>query len=136
MAARVRVVQVPEVDRRELQRRVRDKGAPARVVERARIVLLAADGCQETDRRDGRLCRADGDHLAAPLHRARLGRPGGSAAAGQTVAAARVAAQSGAEVALTEPPTALEAAPWSPRLLAAARTGGGTSISYVPVAGI
>jgi transposase len=35
---------VPEADRRELQRRARDKGAPARVVERARIVLLAADG--------------------------------------------------------------------------------------------
>src|SRR3954463_13654799 len=43
MAAHVRTVQVPEADRRELQRRVRDKGAPARVVERARIVLLAAD---------------------------------------------------------------------------------------------
>ncbi|MGK5114444.1 helix-turn-helix domain-containing protein [Geodermatophilus sp. CPCC 205506] len=36
-------MQVPEVDRRELQRRARDRGAPARVVERARIVLLAAD---------------------------------------------------------------------------------------------
>src|ERR687896_19860 len=44
MAAHVRVVQVPDADRRELQRRARDKGAPARVVERARIVLLAADG--------------------------------------------------------------------------------------------
>src|SRR3954462_11196472 len=44
MAAHARVVQVPEADRRELQRRARDKGAPAREVERARIVLLAADG--------------------------------------------------------------------------------------------
>src|SRR3954451_21994845 len=43
MAAHVRTVQVPEADRRELERRARDKGAPARVVERARIVLLAAD---------------------------------------------------------------------------------------------
>src|SRR3954447_9513240 len=43
MAAHVRAVDVPEVDRRELERRVRDKGAPAREVERARIVLLAAD---------------------------------------------------------------------------------------------
>src|SRR3954451_21642970 len=43
MAAHVRTVQVPEADRRELQRRVRDKGGPAREVERARIVLLAAD---------------------------------------------------------------------------------------------
>src|SRR4051794_12197703 len=43
MAAHVRTVQVAEADRRELQRRVRDKGAPAREVERARIVLLAAE---------------------------------------------------------------------------------------------
>src|SRR4051794_41851808 len=43
MAAHVRTVEVPDADRRELQRRVRDKGAPAREVERARIVLLAAD---------------------------------------------------------------------------------------------
>jgi transposase len=44
MAAQVRTVEVPDADRRELQRRVRDKGAPAREVERVRIVLLAADG--------------------------------------------------------------------------------------------
>ena len=44
MAAHVRVVEVPDADRRELERRVRDKGAPAREVERARIVLLAAEG--------------------------------------------------------------------------------------------
>ena len=44
MAAHVRVVEVPDADRRELERRARDKGAPAREVERARIVLLAADG--------------------------------------------------------------------------------------------
>src|SRR4051812_49860348 len=43
MAAHVQMVDVPDADRRVLQRRVRDKGAPARVVERARIVLLAAD---------------------------------------------------------------------------------------------
>ena len=44
MAARVRTVEIPEVARRELQRRARSKGAPARVVERARIALLAAEG--------------------------------------------------------------------------------------------
>ena len=43
MAAHVRTVEVPEADRRELQRRARSKGAPARVVVRARIVLLAGD---------------------------------------------------------------------------------------------
>jgi hypothetical protein len=44
MAAHVRTVEIPEADRRKLKRRARSKGAPARVVERARIVLLAGDG--------------------------------------------------------------------------------------------
>jgi hypothetical protein len=44
MAAHVRTVEIPEANRRELQRRARKKGAPARVVERARIVLLFGDG--------------------------------------------------------------------------------------------
>ena len=44
MANRVRVLTVPDADRAKLERRVRDRGAPARVAERARIVLLAADG--------------------------------------------------------------------------------------------
>ena len=44
MPNRVRVLAVPDADRAELERRARSKGAPARVVERARIVLLAADG--------------------------------------------------------------------------------------------
>src|SRR4051794_25860921 len=43
MAAHMRTVQVPEADRRELQRRAGTR-APAREVERARIVLLAAEG--------------------------------------------------------------------------------------------
>ena len=44
MPNRVRVLIVPDAERAELERRARSKGAPARVVERARIVLLAADG--------------------------------------------------------------------------------------------
>jgi transposase len=44
MPNRVRVLTVPDADRAELERRARSKGAPARVVERARIVLLAAEG--------------------------------------------------------------------------------------------
>src|SRR5580704_16241185 len=44
MPNRVRVLTVPDADRAELERRARAKGAPARVAERARIVLLAADG--------------------------------------------------------------------------------------------
>src|ERR1700729_3780245 len=44
MPNRVRILTVPEADRVKLERRARDRGAPARVAERARIVLLAADG--------------------------------------------------------------------------------------------
>jgi transposase len=44
MPNRVRVLTVPDADRARLERRLRDRGAPARVAERARIVLLAADG--------------------------------------------------------------------------------------------
>src|SRR3954466_7481155 len=97
MAAHVRTVEVPDADRRELQRRVRDKGAPAREVERARIVLLAAEG-------------VPGKQIAAIVGCAEptvvtwrgryaergLARPGGPARAGQAGAAARGAAGSGA----------------------------------------
>ena len=44
MPNRVRVLTVPDNDRAELERRARDRAAPARVAERARIVQLAADG--------------------------------------------------------------------------------------------
>jgi transposase len=44
MAAHARTVEIPEADRRELKRRAQSKGALARVAERARIVLLAAEG--------------------------------------------------------------------------------------------
>ena len=44
MPNRVRILTVPDADRAELERRARDRGAPARVAERARIVLLAAEG--------------------------------------------------------------------------------------------
>jgi transposase len=44
MPNRVRVLTVPDGDRARLERRARDRAAPAREVERARIVLLAADG--------------------------------------------------------------------------------------------
>src|SRR5262249_56124817 len=44
MPNRVRVLTVPDADRAKLEPRARDRGAEARVAERARIVLLAADG--------------------------------------------------------------------------------------------
>ena len=44
MTNRIRIVSLSEPDRAELERRVRAKSAPARSVERARIVLLSAAG--------------------------------------------------------------------------------------------
>jgi transposase len=44
MPNRVRVLEIPESDRVVLERRVRDRGAPARDVQRARIVLLSSQG--------------------------------------------------------------------------------------------
>jgi hypothetical protein len=44
MLNRVRILEVPESDRVVLKRRIRDRGAPARDVQRARIVLLSAQG--------------------------------------------------------------------------------------------
>jgi hypothetical protein len=42
MPNRVRILTVSEADRVKLERQARDRGSPARVAERARIVLLAA----------------------------------------------------------------------------------------------
>jgi transposase len=44
MPNRVRILTVPDADRVKLERRARDRGAEARVAERARIVLLVAEG--------------------------------------------------------------------------------------------
>src|ERR671916_2262669 len=137
MAAHVRVVQVPDADRGELQRRARDKGAPARVVERARIVLLAAEevpgkqiaemvGCAE-----GTVVTWRGryaDHGLAGLED--LPRPGKPAQLPEELRD-RVL-----ELTLTEPPTRFGATHWSSRLLAAALAGEGTPISHATIARI
>src|SRR5258706_10451116 len=44
MPNRVRILTVADADRARLDRMARDRGAPARVSERARIVLLSAEG--------------------------------------------------------------------------------------------
>src|SRR4051812_18220945 len=137
MPAHVRTVEVAEADRRELQRRVRDKGAPARVVERARIVLLAADevpgkeiaaivGCAE-----GTVVTWRGryaEHGLAGLEDSP--RPGKPA---QLPEALRDRVL---ELTLTEPPDRFGATHWSTRLLATALTGEGTPISHATIARI
>src|SRR3954465_9983446 len=137
MAAHVRTVNVPEADRRELERRARNKGAPARQVERARIVLLAADGvpgkqiaamvgCAE-----GTVVTWRGRYaergLAGLKDRPRPGKPSPLPEALRD----RVL-----ELTLTEPPDRFGAAHWSSRLLAEALAGEGTPISHATVARI
>src|ERR671932_2281240 len=134
MAAHVRIVEVSDADRRELERRVRDKGAPAREVERARIVLLSAAGvpgkqiaatvgCAEptvvTWR--GRYAESGLAGLAD------LPRPGKPSPLPETLRD-RVL-----ELTLTAPPTRYGATHWSSRLLAAALAAEGTPISHVTI---
>src|SRR4051795_4663296 len=137
MAAHVRTVQVPEADRRELQRRVRDKSAPARQVERARIVLLAADGVPGKQMAaivgcaEGTVVTWRGRYaergLAGLKDRPRPGKPSPLPEALRD----RVL-----ELTLTEPPDQFGATQWSSRLLARALAGEGTPISHATVARI
>ncbi|WP_448639701.1 IS630 family transposase [Geodermatophilus sp. URMC 63] len=137
MPNRVRTVEVPEADRRELERRVRAKGAPAREVERARIVLLAAErvpgkqiaamvGCAEPTVVTWRRRYAERG-LAGLADEPRPGKPSPLPEALRD----RVL-----ELTLTEPPIQYGATHWSSRLLAAALAGEGTPISHATVARI
>src|SRR5919107_5415524 len=137
MAAHVRTVNVPETDRRELQRRARDKGAPAREVERARIVLLAADevpgkqiaaivGCAE-----GTVVTWRGRYAESGLAGLEdLPRPGKPSSLPEALRD-RVL-----ELTLTEPPVQFGATHWSSRLLAAALAAEGSPISHATIARI
>src|SRR3954464_8722419 len=127
MAAHVRTVEVPEADRRELQRRARSKGAPGPGVERARIVLLAADGmpgkqiaamvgCAEPtvvtwQRRYAESGLAGLEDLPRPGKPAQLPEELRDRVRGRTLA---------------EPPIQFGATHWSSRLLATALAGEGT----------
>jgi transposase len=137
MPAHVRTVEVPDADRRELERRVRVKSAPARVIERARIVLLAADevpgkqiasivGCAEPTVVTWRRRYAESG-LAGLEDHPRAGSPSPLPEALRD----RVL-----ELTLTEPPTRFGATHWSSRLLATALAEEGTPISHATVARI
>src|SRR3954452_988713 len=137
MAAHVRTVSVPEADRRELQRRARDRGAPAREVERGRIVLLVAHGGPGRQIAEV-VCWAEGTVgtwrggyaervLTGLADRPRSGKPSPLPEALRD----RVLT-----LTLTEPPTALGATHWSSRLLADALAAEGTPISHATIARI
>src|SRR4051794_20860709 len=126
MAALVRTVEIPEADRRELRRRSRSKGAPARVVERARIVLLAGDGVAGK-RIAATVGCAEPTVVTWRRRYAQRGLPGledhprpGAPSPLPEALRDRVL-----QLTLTEPPTALGATHWSSRLLAAALARGG-----------
>jgi transposase len=137
MVAHVRTVAISEVDRRELQRRSRAKGAPAREVERARIVLLSSQGvpgkqiaamvgCAEPTVATWRRRYAESG-LAGLEDLPRPGKPSPLPEALRD----RVL-----ELTLTAPPTSFGATHWSSRLLATALAAEGTPISHVTIARI
>src|SRR4051812_37449704 len=137
MAAHVRTVAIPDADRDELQRRGRSKGALARVVERARIVLMAGEGvpgkqiaarvgCAEPTVVTWRRRYAESG-LAGLEDLPRPGKPSPLPEALRD----RVLT-----LTLTEPPTALGATHWSSRLLADALGAEGTPISHATIARI
>jgi transposase len=137
MAAHVRAVELPESDRRELERRVRDKGAPARVVERARIVLLAAQGVPGTEIAALVGC-AEGTVVTWRGRYAERGLPGLTdlPRPGKPAQLPEALRDRVLELTLTEPPDQFGATHWSTRLLATALTGEGTPISHATIARI
>ncbi len=137
MAAHVRTVEVPEADRRELQRRARSKGAPAREVERARIVLLAADGMPGKQIAATVGC-AEPTVVTWRRRYAERGLPGlvDAPRPGKPSPLPEALRDRVLELTLTEPPTEVGATHWSSRLLAAALAAEGTPISHVTVARI
>src|SRR5215211_7739616 len=137
MAAHVRTVNIPEADRRELERRARDRGAPAREVERARIMLLAADGvpgkqiAEMVGCAEGTVVTWRGRYAERGLAGLEdLPRPGKPSPLPEALRD-RVL-----QLTLTEPPTQFGATHWSSRLLAAALAGEGTPISHATIARI
>src|SRR3954470_19099615 len=137
MAAHVRTVNVPEADRRELTRRARDRGAPARAGERARIVLLAADGVpgQQIAERVG--C-AEGTVVTWRGRYAERGLAGLAdlPRSGKPSPLPEALRDRVLTLTLTEPPTSLGATHWSSRLLADALAAEGTPISHATIARI
>src|SRR4051795_5011958 len=137
MAAHVRPVVIPEADRRELQRRARSKGAPAREVERARIVLLAGDGVPGKQIA-ARVGCAEPTVVTWRRRYAERGLPGleDHPRPGKPSPLPEALRDRVLQLTLTEPPDRFGATHWSSRLLAEALAGEGTPISHATVARI
>jgi len=135
MPNRVKVLTVTDAERVELTHRVRAKGAPAREVERARIVLLSAEGvpgkqiaarvgCAEPTVVMWRSRFAERG-LAGLVDAPRSGKP---ATIPQAVRDEILA------ITLTEPPVDLGITHWSSRLLADRLRRDGKPVSHATVA--
>ena len=132
MPNRVRVVEVSESDRGVLERRVRDRGAPARDVQRARIVLLSAQGLTGPEIAERVGCteptvvlwrhRFAAEGLAGLGDRARKPPP-------RTTVTEQVRNEI-LTVTLTPPPEELGITHWSSRLLADWLRRSGISVSH------
>ena len=128
------------VDRAELTRWMRTPSVPAGLAQRARIVLLAAEGvANDRDRAAGRGVPADGDRLAEPV------RGGGDRRVGRSADAragrARIDEVAVVVATLEPPPEKLGVTHWSSRLLAEhagriATSPGGPDLARVGAAAV
>jgi transposase len=135
MPNRVRTLALTTEQREVLQRQARAKGCPARLVERARIVLLAADGVGGVEIADRVGCSEPtvirwrsrfADHgLAGLVDEPRSGKP---PVIDQSVRDEILT------LTLTEPPTDLGITHWSTRLLADRLRRDGKPVSHATVA--
>ena len=135
MANRVRVLTVCDADRVELARRVRAKGSPAREVERARIVLLAAEGVPGKQI----AARVGCAEPTVVMWRSRFAERGlaGLADAPRSGKPATIPQSVRDEIlsiTLTEPPVELGITHWSSRLLADRLRREGKPVSHATVA--
>jgi transposase len=135
VANRVRTLALTDEQRVVLLRRTRSKGSPARMVERARIVLLAADGVPGLEIAERVGCSEPtvirwrsrfAEHgLAGLADEPRSGKP-------PTIP--RSVRDEILSITLTEPPAELGITHWSSRLLAARLRRDGKPVSHATVA--
>src|SRR5450830_586353 len=135
MPNRVRVLTVSDADRVELARRVRAKGSAARDVERARIVLLSADGVRGKQI----AARVGCAEPTVVMWRSRFAQRGlaGLADAPRSGKPATIPQQVRDEIlsiTLTEPGVELGITHWSSRLLADRLRRDGKPVSHATVA--
>jgi len=135
MPNRVRVLSVTEEQRAVLLKQVRAKGSPARVVERARIVLLAADGTPGLQIADRVGC-SEPTVIRWRSRFADRGLPGldDEPRSGKPPSIGQAIRDEILSITLTEPPTELGITHWSSRLLADRLRRSGKPVSHATVA--